>query len=577
MVKWLARRIADLSLFWKVGFIIGVCLLVNTFLAFYFHHQFERLRSYLEKHPFFTYQALALEGLLLVEKARALSPADPQRAVLEERLKALAREGLGRKDDALEGPLGSLGLQGPPTDPLLQGALKGLLRASSLEESQKNLEKILAWSLRERRVLQAELERLARRRTFLDLLLGFLLFGFLLWGAFAFYAMVRRPLEDMRRCLERLILEGETTYLEDPEKRHLLRYSARDEIGRLGEVVERLLEHYSELALFRHTIEEDESVEEVYQRLGKVLRERLGLGAFILYQVSNSQDTMQVMFRSDPELECNAEKLLRADLCRAKRTGHVVSSLQQPEICRLFLWKEEAEHYCIPFMSGGRCVGVAQIILPKTESTWESLKFRERLRVAERFIQEAVPVIEAKRYAESLREQTIKDPLTGLYNRRFLEEALDSLVAGILRRGTALGILMCDLDYFKYVNDHYGHDVGDRVLRETAQLLAKNVRASDLVIRFGGEEFLVLLVDVKEGESVKVAEKLRAAVETHRFETPQGTLKRTISIGVSEFPTDAQAIWEAIKYADVALYRAKEMGRNRVVRFTPDMWPSEEY
>ncbi len=140
-----------------------------------------------------------------------------------------------------------------------------------------------------------------------------------------------------------------------------------------------------------------------------------------------------------------------------------------------------------------------------------------------------------------------------------------------------LGILMCDLDYFKSINDKYGHDVGDLVLKETARLLSENVRKADLVVRFGGEEFLILLVDVREGEAEKVAEKLRKIVETYEFKTPKGTLKRTISIGVSEFPVDTSAIWEAIKFADVALYKAKEAGRNKVIRFRQEFWTEEEY
>ena len=388
--------------------------------------------------------------------------------------------------------------------------------------------------------------------------------------------MVKRPLDRITSQIQRLFLEGESLYSDSPEA-HKLTYYANDEIGRLSSAVRDLLHNYAELARFKHTIEEDQTVEEVYERLARVFKEKLGFQTFVFFQVLNSQNAMRIVHLSHPDIEVNPEKLVNADLCRAKRTGHIVTSIVQPDVCRIFLWKEEAEHYCVPLISGGQCVGVAQFILPKGEETRRSKKIYEKLKLAERYIHEAIPVIEAKRYAESLKEQTLKDPLTGLYNRRFLEEALENIVAGVLRRGTALGILMADLDYFKSVNDKYGHDVGDKVLRETAQILKTNVRASDLVVRFGGEEFLILLVDVKEGESVKIADKLRNLVEMHTFETPKGPLKRTISMGVSEFPVDTQGVWEAIKYADVALYRAKEMGRNRVVRFSRDMWPSEEY
>ena len=111
---------------------------------------------------------------------------------------------------------------------------------------------------------------------------------------------------------------------------------------------------------------------------------------------------------------------------------------------------------------------------------------------------------------------------------------------------------MCDLDYFKQVNDTYGHNAGDIVLKETSRVISQSIRASDIVIRFGGEEFLAVLLDVGEGQRLK------------------------ISLGVSEFPADTGTLWSCIKFADVALYRAKEDGRNRSVRFTPDMWKEEQ-
>jgi len=136
---------------------------------------------------------------------------------------------------------------------------------------------------------------------------------------------------------------------------------------------------------------------------------------------------------------------------------------------------------------------------------------------------------------------------------------------------------MVDVDYFKEVNDTYGHDMGDKVLKEVAKILTKTVRESDLVIRFGGEEFLVLLMDVQSGKSEDVAEKIRRAVESHTIESFGVVLRKTVSIGVSEFPEDSEKIWQCLKYADVALYKAKEMGRNRVVRFRPEFWTEESY
>ena len=133
------------------------------------------------------------------------------------------------------------------------------------------------------------------------------------------------------------------------------------------------------------------------------------------------------------------------------------------------------------------------------------------------------------------------------------------------------------LDFFKQTNDVYGHDVGDQVLKEAANIIKKNVRSSDIVIRYGGEEFLVLLTDTKPEDSVTVAEKIRERIEETKVKITGGFIQKTISIGVSEFPADTQNFWEAIKYADVALYKAKERGRNKVLKFIEEMWVGEKY
>ncbi len=402
-------------------------------------------------------------------------------------------------------------------------------------------------------------------------LLIILVLVFLIWGAVAFFFMVKRPLDKIKNILENLVYNPECLQADTQ-----LKFVIKDEIGEVAEKLHLLVHNFRELETFRHIIENDETVEEIYHRLGEYLQ-RHSFSSFVIYEVSNSQNTMRTVYKSHEELDINAEKLFNADKCRAKRTGKVVTSFEAPHICRLYEYQDITHHYCIPIVAGNKVLGVVEIHLPLTEVTLTSKKLKEKLTLVRKFIDETAPVIESKRYAEALKEQSLKDPLTNLYNRRFLESIIDNLCAQILRRGTVLGILMCDLDYFKSINDKYGHDVGDFVLKETARLLSENVRKADLVVRFGGEEFLILLVDIREGEAEKVAEKLRKIIEEYEFKTPKGILKRTISIGVSEFPVDTSAIWEAIKFADVALYKAKETGRNRVIRFRQEFWTEEEY
>ena len=165
--------------------------------------------------------------------------------------------------------------------------------------------------------------------------------------------------------------------------------------------------------------------------------------------------------------------------------------------------------------------------------------------------------------------------MTGLKNRRFLEEYAETLISQCKRRNVPMTLLMMDLDYFKPVNDTYGHDAGDQVLRELAVLLQENVRESDLVIRYGGEEFLIVLLETDAESSLQVAEKIRAAVEKHKFKVGGTSLSKTISAGLADYPNDGQAFWQVLKFADVSLYAAKEGGRNQVVRFHKDLWSED--
>jgi diguanylate cyclase (GGDEF)-like protein len=137
---------------------------------------------------------------------------------------------------------------------------------------------------------------------------------------------------------------------------------------------------------------------------------------------------------------------------------------------------------------------------------------------------------------------------------------------------------MADLDFFKQVNDQYGHQAGDAVLRQVAQIIRRNLRESDLLVRYGGEEFLILLHDPPEGGARYVAEKIRAALEGTLLGLPDGKqLAKTISLGVARFPEHGDTLYKVIKFADVALYAAKDQGRNRVVRFEPAMWQEDAY
>ncbi|MGQ5522059.1 diguanylate cyclase [Chitinimonas sp. PSY-7] len=178
----------------------------------------------------------------------------------------------------------------------------------------------------------------------------------------------------------------------------------------------------------------------------------------------------------------------------------------------------------------------------------------------------AAKVVEIERLQEQLREQAIRDPLTELYNRRYLQQTLVSELQLAERRNYPCCVVLIDLDHFKEVNDRYGHPMGDRVLIALASLLGANIRGSDFACRFGGEEFCLVLADIGFEMAVARAEAFLEAFQSVSIELQDQQLSGvTFSAGVAEFPRHGRAVDQLLMAADEALYRAKAAGRRRVM------------
>jgi two-component system, cell cycle response regulator len=177
------------------------------------------------------------------------------------------------------------------------------------------------------------------------------------------------------------------------------------------------------------------------------------------------------------------------------------------------------------------------------------------------------------RYTERLRasvkasiEMAITDPLTGLYNRRYLETHLNHLIDHYINRGKALSVVSVDVDFFKAINDTYGHDIGDKVLQELSVRLKANTRSVDLCCRVGGEEFIMVLPNTATELSSRIAERLRRAVSSRSFDCGlDQPVPVTVSVGVASLNGADDTLEKLLKRADLALYSAKREGRNRVV------------
>ena len=343
--------------------------------------------------------------------------------------------------------------------------------------------------------------------------------------------------------------------------------SRQDELGDAALAVHVLITRLREVSLFRQTIEADESTKDIYARLAQIFEHKLGLKRFVILEQSDEQSAaMAPVYCNPPELAVELPECVIAEQCRAKRTGIMITSLEAPFICKQYPFSDLMGHICIPMLVGGHVIGIVLFLfsldLPEEVQHIKNMAVEE----ARCYIAETIPILQAKHLANKLEEMATKDPLTGLYNRRYLDSIIDQFVEGTIRRKSKLGVLMCDIDHFKRVNDLFGHDTGDFALVQLAKMILSCIRKADLVIRFGGEEFLILLPDCGESCAATMAERIRSMIETRKIHAPKRTLQQTISIGVAEFSyTSTKTIWEIIKLADIALYQAKSNGRNQIL------------
>jgi diguanylate cyclase (GGDEF)-like protein len=214
----------------------------------------------------------------------------------------------------------------------------------------------------------------------------------------------------------------------------------------------------------------------------------------------------------------------------------------------------------LPLIAHNESLGILNLSGVGHYDPWATTSLAERA---------AAGMVAVKRQ-EQLRHRAMRDPLTGLYNRRFLEEALDIEQRRALRRGISIGVLMLDIDHFKRFNDTYGHDAGDLLLRGMGALLRRAVREGDMPCRYGGEEFVVILPGADLAGTRRRAEALCATIarwEPQRDGAPLGPV--TASIGVAALPMHGTDWQKVLKAADEALYQAKHAGRNRVACAPP--------
>jgi diguanylate cyclase (GGDEF)-like protein len=212
----------------------------------------------------------------------------------------------------------------------------------------------------------------------------------------------------------------------------------------------------------------------------------------------------------------------------------------------------------------GRCTGTLTVMRDITGH----IDSEKALQQANRELAQRLREIEGLQ--AELREQAIRDPLTGLYNRRYLAETLERELARAMREGYPVSLIMADIDHFKTVNDSFGHAAGDLVLRSLGTLIGSDTRPGDIACRYGGEEFLLVLPNVDARSAMQRADRLREGVASSRVGWLGREIGVTLSLGVASFPLYGVTGEQVIAAADLALYLAKASGRDRVRVAAPE-------
>jgi diguanylate cyclase (GGDEF)-like protein len=327
-----------------------------------------------------------------------------------------------------------------------------------------------------------------------------------------------------------------------------------------------IVHELSDIYQFKRTIEFDEDKGQVYRRIGTILQEEFHLNDFILVESGKSIYRPEIVFNAAAQ-ERNVE-----NTCRALRTKQSVYSDQFYKICEHC---DTCGYYlCIPYLISDDL----ELLLSIWAQTPEELEtIKTYVPKIQNYIDAARPELVSKNLTQILKISSTTDALTGLYNRKYLDEYIEKALSQAKRNGIIYGILMIDIDYFKMVNDTHGHDVGDKAIKVLARVLKENIREADTAFRFGGEEFLVLLYECEASMVQALAEKIRLAFEKAPIQAPNGTsFYKTLSVGAAIFPHHSDSLWKCIKFADIALYNAKESGRNCVKCFSTEMVEGKE-
>lgn len=307
------------------------------------------------------------------------------------------------------------------------------------------------------------------------------------------------------------------------------------------------------------------SLEEAYAAIGDLLQPLFPGSCGALFAISDSRNLVEAVatWGNSPDTEL----LFAPDSCWGLRRGriHRVELPQASLSCQHISHSHKpAVSVCLPMMGQGETLGLLYLSVSDPEKLTEA-----KQQLAHTVAEHIALAIANLKLRESLHDRSIRDPLTGLFNRRYLEESLERELRRAEKNNHSVGIMMLDVDRFKSFNDTHGHEAGDTVLRELGLFLRNNVRGGDIACRYGGEELTLILPEASLEVTLQRAEQIRHGIKHLNVRHDSQSLGAvTVSIGVASFPEHGRSGTDVIQAADRALYGAKELGRDRVVSAT---------
>jgi diguanylate cyclase (GGDEF)-like protein len=297
--------------------------------------------------------------------------------------------------------------------------------------------------------------------------------------------------------------------------------------------------------------------EESLEVINRYAQRMLNADSGVLYLFRDSRNLLEQSARWGEEPK--SKPTFEPDDCWALRRGeiHLLDQDEHNMPCTHLHEDGVMSSLCVPIVAQGTVLGILHFEHHQRFSSLDTS-------IAHNLASQIALALASLKLRETLRNLSVRDPLTSLFNRRYMEESLHREIAAAERKGYQLGLVMMDVDHFKRFNDTFGHDAGDVLLREVANILKLNSRVSDIACRFGGEEFVIIYPETSPEFVMQRAELLRqaiAAMQLKHFGRSLGEV--TASFGVASYPEHGTTIQELLKAADEALYRAKGEGRNR--------------